>query len=359
MQIENAPVVAGQAGPQQLIAGWLPKVRGAPFQAPAGRSGSASRGSAAGGGTGTGEMAGMEGPPSLTASGTGSSGTGAGPQLLANGLFPKLPGAPFRPPQRSGSGVGTGSGSGPGGASGGDIIGPPSGGGDGQAPVDQQGGWAGVLTYMPDVGSANRGVPAVPARSGLMALNGGAPSSIRKVDLRKGSIEVREFEDGSREMIYPPEGEIEFVVVQSTAGDLIPEGENLLTGKPVQTVYLWVGGDREWVMQYCIPGQQSAATKSSQMVISLSPIARLDPPLLRLAFLPKAAANGRRTLFHAVLGTDGTLRDLRAVNATGDSADELLQVLANWRFRPARRDGVPQEIEILLLVPGPVGTKHG
>jgi len=44
------------------------------------------------------------------------------------------------------------------------------------------------------------------------------------------------------------------VILQSVSRDDLPDVGGALSGNPVYTVYLKVGDEREWLLEYCIPG---------------------------------------------------------------------------------------------------------
>src|ERR1017187_7933662 len=48
-------------------------------------------------------------------------------------------------------------------------------------------------------------------------------------------------------------GNFDVVILQSVARDDMPDVGGNLSGNPVYTVYLKVGDEREWLLEYCIP----------------------------------------------------------------------------------------------------------
>jgi hypothetical protein len=175
--------------------------------------------------------------------------------------------------------------------------------------------------------------------------------AVRIVNTRAGRVEIREFPDGSQEIHYPPDGRFDAVVVQAGAGDLVPEAEDLLTGRPVQTVYLEVGTAREWVLQYCVPSGTAAA--QSGMVVSLGGPTKMQAPWIRtVALPPRRARSPKATVFYGKLQPNGHFMDMRALaRPQYQDRPELLPYLEQWEFRPAKRDGIAAEIEILLIIP--------
>jgi hypothetical protein len=176
---------------------------------------------------------------------------------------------------------------------------------------------------------------------------------VRTVDSRAGRLEIREFPDGSQEIRYPPEGRFDAVVVQAGAGDLVPEAEDLLTGRPVQTVYLEVGAAREWVLQYCTPHDTAGAAAQSGMVVSLGGPTKIQAPWIRTAALPpRRARSAKASLFYGKLQVNGRFSEMHTLaKPQYKDLPELLPYLEQWEFRPAERDGVAAEIEVLLIIP--------
>ena len=57
-------------------------------------------------------------------------------------------------------------------------------------------------------------------------------------------------------------------------------------------------------------------------------------------------------MVHGYLGTTGSFRDLRVLGDVGGEIGSLLiPLLEEWTLAPASRDGVPVEIELLLVIP--------
>jgi hypothetical protein len=56
-------------------------------------------------------------------------------------------------------------------------------------------------------------------------------------------------------------------VVQSTGLDQFPEGKNLLSGRPIYTVYVSLNTAKDWAMYFCIPGEKPPACAGNQNVL--------------------------------------------------------------------------------------------
>jgi hypothetical protein len=212
--------------------------------------------------------------------------------------------------------------------------------------------------------SARLPAAAPPPAGGSVPAAGSAVRSdpspaVRILNTRTGPVEVREFSDGSQQWRFPSTGSFDVVIVQRSAGSIIPEAGPFLTGWPVQTVFLALGTAKDWVMQYCLPASASAAPAAqSGMVVSLGKPAKIEAPFIQLALLPPPKiANGKLpALFYGTLGADGRFRRLRPIAAPDyESRADLLPYIEQWQFRPAKWDGANAEVEVVLLVPASSG----
>jgi hypothetical protein len=153
----------------------------------------------------------------------------------------------------------------------------------------------------------------------------------------------------ARIVSFPSGGNFDVVVLQS-GGEAIPDSEGLLSGHLVYTVYLNVGMSREWILQYCLPETEKAEQQG--MVVDLGSPPKIDAPYIRAAALPTEP--NQRTeqylIFHGTLGADGKFQRMRQVRG-GPAGGKLMPLFDRWEFRPARRDGVPAAVEIILAVP--------
>jgi hypothetical protein len=166
-------------------------------------------------------------------------------------------------------------------------------------------------------------------------------------------IEVLDLPNGTQQLKFPPAGSFDIVIVESTPSAAIPDAGRLLTGRPVQTVYLTMGTGQDWVLQYCLPAARSGSGQAG-MLVTLGRQPKVDPPFIQQAFIPpqRMVQATQSALFQGVLGANGRFVHLRPVpGADYPSLPELLPYLEQWQFRAAKVDGVPGEVEVLLLVP--------
>lgn len=180
-----------------------------------------------------------------------------------------------------------------------------------------------------------------------------APSQLHMLKTSWGMVEVRDLPSGGQQLKFPIRGSFDVVIVESSPGSTIPDAERLLTGRPVQTVFLTLGTGQDWILQYCLPGGESDLGQTG-MVVALGRQPKLEPPFIQQALIPsnRFVRATRSAVFQAVLGVNGRFARLRSVTAAAyQPLPELLPYLEQWQFRPARVDGVAAEVEILLLVP--------
>src|SRR5207248_11550049 len=52
---------------------------------------------------------------------------------------------------------------------------------------------------------------------------------------------------------HPSNGNFDVVIMQSGPRADLPDLGGMLTGNPVYTVYLRVGDQKEWLLEYCVP----------------------------------------------------------------------------------------------------------
>lgn len=151
---------------------------------------------------------------------------------------------------------------------------------------------------------------------------------------------------------HPPSGIFDVVIMQSSAGDEVPEAEGVLTGSPVYTVYLVVGGDKEWRMQFCLSGR--APVKTGTYQVNAEETGALTPPYPVSTVVPNSVLTLERprySILHGLLTAAGKLRNMVLVESHNAAIAQVIPLLDQWQFRPAMRDGQPVEVEVLLAIP--------
>lgn len=151
---------------------------------------------------------------------------------------------------------------------------------------------------------------------------------------------------------HPTNGSFDVVVMQSRARDDLPDVGGMLTGNPVYTVYLRVGDQREWLLEYC--AQTGESPQGNPYQINIDDAAPITPPYPISTTIPNNILGQpitRHIVLHAFLTASGNLRNVKAIDANNPLVIQILALLSEWQFRPALRKNKPIDIEILLVVP--------
>ncbi len=154
-------------------------------------------------------------------------------------------------------------------------------------------------------------------------------------------------------MVHPTNAVFDVVVVQTSPIEGLPESAGALSGRPVYSVFLQVGAPKEWIMQYCVPGEGGQDLVSNGGVVRLGNPSPLAAPYPRVTLLPPIQTRaGSYLMIHGFLDENGRFRDLRVLRSMdAEESKTVLPVLEQWEFRPAVREGRPVRVEILLAVP--------
>ncbi len=173
--------------------------------------------------------------------------------------------------------------------------------------------------------------------------------ALSTIPVHGGLITVHKAGDGSIHLAYPKGGNYDVVVVQSPGSSDEPE-LRILRGGPVHTVYLNVGGPKEWILQFCLAAEGDGASARHGPVVSAAPVPALTPPYAQTIILPPTGAPSppRRIVIQGKLGAEGKFRDLKALSGP---AHLILPWLPRWEFRAAQAGGKPAAVDIVLMIP--------
>ena len=152
-------------------------------------------------------------------------------------------------------------------------------------------------------------------------------------------------------IMHPPNGNFDVVVTQATVGGDLPGIPTRLSGSPVYTVYLRVGDAKEWVLAFCLPAAKN--TQNSRYEVYLEDASPLSPPYPIQTTIPQSVIGQQRSaplVFRGLLTAEGAFRNIEA-SEPGTTSSRIAAILAEWRFRPARKNNSPTEIEIALIIP--------
>lgn len=126
--------------------------------------------------------------------------------------------------------------------------------------------------------------------------------------------------------------------------DEYPETVGMWGDRLAYTVYLQVGAEKNWIMQYCLPRVQLAA----------GAISRPDAPWPYLMSIPHLGGDPDTDalLVHGFINAAGRFEHLAVVfPAQFPQANFILSALQQWQFRPAAENGKSTTVEVLLIIP--------
>jgi hypothetical protein len=148
------------------------------------------------------------------------------------------------------------------------------------------------------------------------------------------------------EIRQPIDGQFGAVVVGSSIAERYPETMQLWAGRLAYTVYLHVGLEKNWILQYAVT--REAASVSGNATQPNAPW----PYLIERPHLAPGDFNSDAVMVHGRLNASGHFEALAVVFPTDFSqAQFVLSALRQWRFRPARQNGVIVAVEVLLIIP--------
>jgi hypothetical protein len=145
----------------------------------------------------------------------------------------------------------------------------------------------------------------------------------------------------------PRDGSYSSVIVGNSLEDQYPEIGDVWKGRMAYTVYLHVGLEKSWILQY-------APTRSSDAAAAGS-VVHLDAPwpysIVR-PNLPIDAINADALMVHGYVNNAGRFETLSIVFPSQfPLAQFVLDSLARWQFRPASENGQIAKVEVLLIIP--------
>jgi hypothetical protein len=148
------------------------------------------------------------------------------------------------------------------------------------------------------------------------------------------------------EIRQPIDGQFSAVVVGSSLAERYPETMELWAGRLAYTVYLHMGVQKNWILQYA--ATREAASAGGDETQPHAPW----PYLMERPHLAPGDFNSDAVMVHGVLNTSGHFEALAVVFPSDFSqAQFVLSALRQWRFRPARQDGRIIAVEVLLIIP--------
>ncbi len=218
-----------------------------------------------------------------------------------------------------------------------------------------------ALPPVNQVAAANAsGLAAGPAKAGTSPGNGDTPTKAAGSGTGTGKSSGAHSGEGaqlagtlggnrpSATMIsLPVNGQFGSVIVGSSLEDQYPQISSVWKGRMAYTVYLHVGLEKSWILQYSLP--RAAEAKSAGAV------SHLDAPwpysIVRPNITPGSLATDA-LMIHGFVNNAGRFETLSVVFPPQyPEAQFILDSLERWKFRPASKDGQIAKVEVLLIIP--------
>lgn len=149
------------------------------------------------------------------------------------------------------------------------------------------------------------------------------------------------------QITLPRDGQFGAVVVGASLEAKYPEMSGIWNERVAYTVYLHVGLARSWILQYSLPSAETAAAGGN--------VTRLEAPwpfnIVR-PNIPPDSIEADALMVHGFVSQAGRFESLSiAFPPQFPQAQFVLASLKQWQFRPASRDGQPERVEVLLIIP--------
>jgi len=145
----------------------------------------------------------------------------------------------------------------------------------------------------------------------------------------------------------PKDGKFGVIVVGTSLAEQYPETLQIWSDRVAYTAYLHVGLAKNWILQYAQLRSAEAATNGT--------VARLEAPWPYDILRPNLVSldlNADALMVHGILNESGRLESLAiAFPEQFSHAAFVLRTLQQWQFRPARQQGKPTSVEVLLIIP--------
>lgn len=146
----------------------------------------------------------------------------------------------------------------------------------------------------------------------------------------------------------PRNGQFNVVVVGTSLDDQYPETADVWKGRLAYSVYLHVGLEKNWILQYSLPRAADSSSAGS---------AHLEAPwpyyIVRPNLNPDDASSDS-VMVHGFVDEAGHFEKLAVVFPTdmGFAREQLvLNALQQWQFRAGTHNGQVAKLEVLLIIP--------
>jgi hypothetical protein len=142
------------------------------------------------------------------------------------------------------------------------------------------------------------------------------------------------------------DGQFGAVVVGSSIAEKYPETMQMWAGRMAYSVYLHVGLEKNWILQYAVT--RDAASVNGNAIQPKAPW----PYLMERPHLAPGDFTSDAVMVQGRLNVSGHFEALAVVFPSDFSqAQFVLASLRQWRFRPATQNGEVVALEVLLIIP--------
>jgi hypothetical protein len=184
----------------------------------------------------------------------------------------------------------------------------------------------GAGTSSPVAGSGQ--TPGLQAQGGDTGQDQGDPHSATQISL-------------------PKDGQFGAVIVGASIEDQYPEVSDVWRGRLAYTVYLHVGLEKSWILQYSLPRSADAMEAGA--------VGHLEAPwpynIVRPDLVP-GSIDTDALMIHGYVNDAGRFETLSIVFPPQfPQAKFVLDSLEHWQFRPASQNGQVAKVEVLLIIP--------
>lgn len=146
-------------------------------------------------------------------------------------------------------------------------------------------------------------------------------------------------------MTLPHNGHFGVVVVGDSVTQDYPEVAGIWADKLAYTVYLHVGSEKSWILQYSLPRALQSKGNTDRPEAPW-------PYLIMTPHLPAGDSDSDDLLVHGFINAAGRFERLAIVFPPQFSETKfVLGALQQWQFRPAAQNGQSIAVEVLLIIP--------
>jgi len=145
----------------------------------------------------------------------------------------------------------------------------------------------------------------------------------------------------------PLNGQYGVVVVGSAMQEQYPETAGIWGGRLLYSVFLHVGLAKSWVLQYTLPASVNASNAGH--------IKQMQAPWPYYMMRPNVDpdyVNANAMMVHGYINEKGRFEHLELmIPPHYGQTQQLISALEQWQFRPAKQNGLPTRVEVLLIMP--------